>query len=268
MENTALHWDSAISYTTKDEIRVRGYNLVSLMGEYSFPETLHLLITGEFPSKKVGKLLEALMVASIDHGPATPSVLTARTAASGGASVKNATAAGFMALDRSHGAAVEGCMSFLMKVCEKIEGAGTDDEKKEIIKAFLAEERAAGRKIVPGFGHRQHPHDPRKDKLFAMAEDAGVKGRYVAAAELVSAVLSERSGKELPINIDGAMAAILCELNYPLELGNVPFLISRLCSLFVHSYEEIKTMPRMRRIDPCDIGYNGVADRDIPENRE
>lgn len=263
MENTAPHWDSAISYTTKDDIRVRGYSLVELMGEYSFPETLHLLITGELPSEKVGKLIEALMVASIDHGPATPSVLTARTAASGGASVKNATAAGFMALDRSHGAAVEGCMAYLRTICDKVETAG-DDEKKEIIRNYLAEERAAGRKIVPGFGHRQHAHDPRKDKLFAMAEDAGVKGKYIAAAELVSEVLSERSGKELPINIDGAMAAILCELNYPPDLGNVPFLIARLCSLFVHSAEEINTMPRMRRIDPCDVGYNGVPDRDVP----
>jgi citrate synthase len=62
------------------------------------------------------------------------------------------------------------------------------------------------------------------------------------------------------------MAAILCELDYPTELGNAPFLISRMTSLLVHAYEEIKNMPRMRRIDPVDFGYSGVADRSLPKN--
>ena len=261
---SANHWDSKISYTTGDQIRLRGYDLIEMMGRIPFAHVVHLLITGELPTPKVGKLIDALMVASIDHGPGSPSALATRTAASGGANVKNAATAGFLTLDRFHGAAVESCMLVLHKVVEQTQEASSEDEKYQIVKAFLAKEKKAGRKI-PGFGHRQHSHDPRVDKLFSLAFDAEVEGEFISAAQNISKALSEKAEKELPINIDGAMAAILCELEYPTGLGNAPFLISRLTSLLVHAYEEIETMPRMRRIDPVDFGYTGVPDRDLPE---
>lgn len=259
------HWDSEISYTTEDQIRLRGYDLVEMMGTIPFSHVVHLLMTGDLPSEKVGRVIDALMVASIDHGPGTPSVLATRTAASGGADVKNAAMAGFLSLDKFHGAAVENCMKILKTVVAQVQTApdGAKDESATV-KDLVKKEKEAGRK-VPGFGHRQHPHDPRVDKLFSLAMEAGVEGKYIAAAREISLALSEIAGKELPINIDGAVAAILCELDYPVELGNAPFLISRLSSLLAHAYEEITTMPRMWRIDPVNFGYSGVADRDLPD---
>lgn len=261
----AKHWDTEISYTTEDQIRVRGYDLVEMMGSVPFSHVVHLLFTGELPTLKVGKVVDALMVASIDHGPGSPSALATRTGASGGASMKNAAVAGFLTLDRFHGAAVEDCMKVLKKVLELTRAASDgEDEKFAIVKDFLKYEKGAGRKI-PGFGHRQHPHDPRVDKLFALTMDAGVSGLYLSIAKDISRALSESAGKELPINVDGAVAAILCELDYPTELGNAPFLIARLSGLLIHAFEEIETMPRMRRIDPIDFGYTGVADRELPD---
>ncbi|QRN82076.1 citryl-CoA lyase [Chloroflexota bacterium] len=262
---TIKHWDTEISYTTEDQIRVRGYDLVEMMGTVPFSHVVHLLFTGELPSPKVGRVVDALMVASIDHGPGSPSALATRTAASGGACMKNAAVAGFLTLDKSHGAAVEDCMKVLIKVLELTEEtSGGEEEKAAIVVDFLQSEKEAGRKI-PGFGHRQHHHDPRVDKLFALTMDAGVNGQYLAIAQAISKALSERAGKELPINVDGAVAAILCELGYPVGLGNAPFLIARLSSLLIHAYEEIESMPRMRRIDPVDFGYVGVADRELPK---
>ena len=261
---TAEHWDSEISYTTEDQIRVRGYDLVEMMSTIPFSHAVHLLFTGELPTPKVGKLVDALMVASIDHGPGTPSALATRTAASGGANVKNAATAGFLTLDNSHGAAVENCMKVLQTVLVQTKAVSDEGERLANVKDFIRTEKEAGRKI-PGFGHRQHPHDPRADKLFTLAVDAGVGGGYIAVAQLISKVLSEKAGKELPINVDGAVAAILCELDYPTELGNAPFLIARLTSLLANAYEEITTMPRMRRINPVNFGYTGVPDRDLPK---
>lgn len=264
MANTK-HWDTEISYTTADEIRVRGYDLVEMMGTVPFSNVVHLMLTGELPSPKVGKVIDALMVASIDHGPGSPSALATRTAASGGASMKNAATAGFLTLDKSHGAAVEDCMVVLKQVLQRTQAVSGDEAAKmAVIQEFIASEKEAGRKI-PGFGHRQHLHDPRVDKLFALTMDAGVKGQYLAVAQDISKALSEKAGKELPINVDGAVAAILCELDYPTALGNAPFLIARLTSLLVHAHEEITKMPRMRRIDPVDFGYTGVADRELPK---
>ena len=258
------HWQTEISYTTEDEIRVRGYSLVELMGLMPFASVVHLMITGELPSPQIAKLIDALMVASIDHGAGTPSVLATRTAASGGASVKNAATAGFLAMDISHGAAVESCMTVLEQVVKLAEVAITTSDKEEVISEFISLEKEAGRKIIPGFGHRQHSHDPRVDKLFRMAFEAGLAGKFINAAGMISKVLSDKAGKELPINIDGAMAAILSELNYPLGLGNALFLIARLTSLLVHAHEEINKMPRMRRIDPVDFSYSGIEARELP----
>lgn len=265
---SANHWETAISYTTKDEIRIRGYSLVDLMGEVPFSSVVHLLITGELPNPAIAKLIDALMVASIDHGPGTPSVLATRTAASGGASIKNAATAGFLTMDTSHGAAVEASMASLFRAEKVLEPNLSEHEKETAIEKFLDEERSAGRKIVPGFGHRQHSRDPRVDKLFSMAEDAQVNGSYILTARLISKVLTEKAGKSLPINIDGAMAAILCEIGYPQGLGNALFLIARLTSLLVHAHEEVTTMPRMRKIDPIDFGYSGIDDRELPKGDE
>lgn len=259
-----MHWQTEISYTTENEIRVRGYDLVEMMGAVPFASAVHLMITGELPSPQVAKLIDALMVASIDHGAGTPSVLATRTAASGGASVKNAATAGFLTMDTSHGAAVESCMVVLEQVVKLTDDVSGESDKEKVTIEFLNREKEAGRKIIPGFGHRQHHHDPRVDKLFQMALEAGLQGKYITTARIISKVLSDRAGKELPINIDGAMAAILSELTYPLGLGNAPFLIARLTSLLVHAHEEVTKMPRMRRIDPVDFSYCGVEARELP----
>lgn len=261
---TTFHWNTEISYTTEDEIRIRGYSLPEMMGKVPFASAVHLMIVGELPSKQVAKLIDALMVAAIDHGAGTPSVLAARTAASGGASVKDAATAGFLSLDKSHGAAVESSMDAISVIKSVISPFICSDEKRSELKKYLQSERAAGRKIIPGFGHRQHSRDPRVKILFDYAAEASLADGFIDTATLISDVLTEIVGKQIPINIDGAMAAILLELHYPKDLGNALFLISRLTSLLVHAHEEVSTMPRMRRIDPVNIGFSGTPDRELP----
>ena len=76
-------WVTHLSYTTEDGIQIRGYDLIDLIGVLSFPAVLYLLFIGEVPKPEVVKLIDAIMVACIDHGPGAPSTLAARTAASG-----------------------------------------------------------------------------------------------------------------------------------------------------------------------------------------
>jgi len=202
------------------------------------------------------------MVASVDHGAGTPSVLAARTAASGGACLKNSATAGLLALDKYHGAAVEDCMGVLEKVVEKSRSAASPCTLDEAAEYVINEIRGNGER-VSGFGHRQHTHDPRVDRLFELTLEAGVEGIYIQASKAITQALKKIIGKDLPINIDGAVATILCELHYPKGLGNAPFLIARFTGILAHSYEEIEKMPRMRRIDPIDHGYCGPALRKL-----
>ncbi len=111
-----LHWETKLSATSENGIRIRGYDLVQLIGTVPFPSVLYLLFTGELPAPNVAKLIDAIMVASIDHGAGAPSALAARTAASGGASLGSAAAAGLLTLGKYHGAAVQDAMEAIQKV--------------------------------------------------------------------------------------------------------------------------------------------------------
>ena len=65
------------------------------------------------------------------------------------------------------------------------------------------------------------------------------------------------SGKELPINVDGAIAAVLVDMQIPSGMANAFFIIARVPGLVAHVMEE-KTRERpMRRIHPTDHAYDG-----------
>lgn len=255
-----LHWETKLSYTTENGIQIRGYDLVSLIGTLPFPSVLYLLYTGELPSPSATKLLDALMVASIDHGPGAPSALAARTAASGGASLGAAAAAGLLTMGKYHGAVVQDALAAMQQV---IELSKVDGDLNRAADAVVADWRKSGRRL-PGFGHRQHKHqDPRVERLFALAREANVRGDYLQAARAIETALKKKTGKDLPINIDGAMAAILGEINFPPTLANALFMVARLTGVLAHVNEELTRMPPMRRIDPVDHSYSGPTNREL-----
>ena len=70
-------------------------------------------------------------------------------------------------------------------------------------------------------------------------------------------------GRQLPINVDGAIAALLCELGIPPEMGNAFFIIARLPGLVAHIHEEKTRMRPMRKIHPQDFEYDGPEERDF-----
>ncbi len=256
-------WASNLSYTSEDGIFIRGYDLNQLIGVVPFPSVLYLLFTGDLPTPKVAKLIDALMVATIDHGPGAPSALAARTAASGGAPLGAAAAAGLLTLNKYHGAAVEDSMQAIQHVYELAEGKR--DRMDEAADQAVADWRKAGRRIA-GFGHRQHKKlDPRMETLFRLAGEAEVPGLHIEAAQSIARAFKRITGKDLPINIDGATAAILCEIGFPQSLSNALFMVARITGILAHANEEITRMPPMRRIDPVNHSYDGPALRKLSE---
>jgi citrate synthase len=239
---------------------VRGYPIDRLMGRISFGQAVYLLLKGELPSPKVGRLIEAILVSSIDHGPTPPSVLAARTVASTGAELNAAVAAGVLAISRYHGGAIEEGMRQLTLIVNLSNEQGITLE--EATREVLQELKSAGKR-VSGFGHRLHTQDPRTTKLFKLAEELGLAGRYIQTARLVEKVLAEMIGRQLPINVDGAIAALLCELGIPPEMGNAFFIIARLPGLVAHIHEEKTRMRPMRKIHPQDFEYDGPEERDF-----
>jgi citrate synthase len=255
-----LHWKTAITSVEPNKIRLRGYPIDELMGKISFSQAIYLVLQGELPSPEVGKLLDAIFVSSVDHGAGPCSVLTARTVASTGAELHAAIAAGVLAISRLHGGAIEEGMNLFQAVAKRA------DEKKiaedESAREVLAEMKVRGER-ASGYGHRVHAQDPRTTKLFALAEELNLAGRHVRISRLIETILKESLGKALPVNVDGAIAALLCDLGIPAEIGNAFFIISRVPGLVAHIHEEKTRMRPMRKIHPSDFEYDGPAGREL-----
>ncbi len=93
-------------------------------------------------------------------------------------------------------------------------------------------------------------------------QELKLAGKHVHIARTLEAVLARTTGKPLPINVDGAIAAVLCDLGFPPELGNAFFIIARVPGLVAHVHEEKTRMKPMRKIHPEDFEYDGPADRE------
>src|SRR5437899_4246494 len=112
-------WNTAVTRIEPNRVAVRGYDIAELMGRVSFGTAIHLILTGELPKPAVARLMEAILVSSIDHGTTTPSTLAARTVASTGASLSASVAAGIMSINRHHGGAIEDCARQLKKIADR-----------------------------------------------------------------------------------------------------------------------------------------------------
>jgi citrate synthase len=229
-----------------------------LMGRISFSQAIYLAIIGKLPTPEVGRVLDAIFVASIDHGATPPSALAARTAASTGAPFNAAVAAGLLSINRHHGGAVEDSMRMISMGISiaASENLSADDAVDRLVAGYRAE-----KKRLPGFGHRIHTDDPRTQRLLEIAVENGVAGEAVAMVQAIAASMG-RTGRALPVNVDGAMAAVLLDLGIPPELGNPFFMMARVPGLVAHVYEEATRERPMRRIHPSDHEYDGPLAED------
>lgn len=249
-------WKTGISRVEPNRILIRGYDMNELMGRLSFGEAVYLLWVGELPAPPLGRLMNAILISSMDHGATPPSVLAARTVASCGAPLGSAIAAGILALSKYHGAAIEDCRQMLDRVVERLDG---DPSLEAACDAELDDLAARGER-APGLGHRLHTRDPRVEHLFELCAKCSTPGRHIAALRGLHAALARR-GKALPINVDGAIAACLAEIGFPVGLSNALFILARAAGIAVQAHEEQVRERPMRPIDPGAFEYDGVGER-------
>src|SRR5438477_448179 len=256
-------WNTAVTRIEPNRVAVRGYDIANLMGRASFGAAVHLILTGELPTPPVARLMDAILVASIDHGATPPSALAARTAASTGASLSASVAAGIMSINRHHGGAIEDCARQLKAIADRAtkESISIDEAATRTLAAM----RETGERMS-GFGHRVHTKDPRTSRLLELAREAGIDGVHMKAARAVEKSFADAK-KALPINVDGAIGAILADLGMNPAAFNGIFMIARTPGLVAHVIEEQSREKPMRRIDPVNHGYDGPAPRSLTTNR-
>lgn len=249
-------WRTALVKSDATGLWIRGHDIASLMRGATFTDTIFLLHRGRRPSDAERALLDAILVASADHGSGAPSCATARLAASGNReSLSAAVAAGILAIGDVHGGAGAECMELIAEMLAlcTAEGITVDDAAARIVDAA----RAQGRR-VPGLGHRVHTTDPRVEVLFTMAADSGVAGSGIACMRALEAQVRARV-KPLPMNIDGALAAVLFDLGFPPSAGKLLFIVGRVAGLTAEVAEEHAREKPMRIRIP--VQYDGEPPR-------
>jgi len=233
-DELATWWSTAIVDILPGVIRYRGYPVEELIGRVGFVDMIALLVLGDLPDAPRRRLLEAALVASVDHGPQAPSIASARMAATTGVGLQGAVANGVNVLGDVHGGAGQQAMELYLDI-----DAGTP----------VAEALAKVGPFVPGFGHRFHPVDPRVAPLLAMVEEAAaaghIDGRFVAIGRAVEDALA-RPHRRIPMNIDGVTAVVFCELGVPPPLGRGLFILSRAVGILAHAWEETQAHTRLK----------------------
>jgi citrate synthase len=252
-------WRTRISEVRPNEVRIRGYNLMELIGSRSFGDVTYLLLSGDLPSGNEGRMLEALLVSCCEHSLMAPSVDAARFVASAGVPLQASVAAGMIGLGDVHGGAVEEGADMLLEA----EATGHDPAKAA--RTVAARHREEGRR-VPGYGHVVHDPDPRGRRLFDVARDLGFFGRYCELALAFEDAMREVFGRDLRMNIDGAMAALLLELGLDPGLGKALYVIGRAPGLVAHVFEEQTRERPYRDIGWRNIAYAGPSDRPLPDS--
>ena len=71
-----------------------------------------------------------------------------------------------------------------------------------------------------------------------LASEKGVEGKYIKALRAVEAALPEALGRSLPINVNGAIPAVMLDVGFPLAALKGISLLARTASLIAHLNEE------------------------------
>jgi len=228
---------TAIATSDAESITIRGHDLCSeLIGKIDFTDYFWLLTLGEKPTELQRDVTNACLVAIAEHG-LVPSVQAARmTLAAGPDAWQGAMSAGLLGMGSVVAGSSEQAGRYIVEVLEASRQPGADLDKAA--KASLEDLKSRKQK-VPGLGHPQHSSgDPRANVLLEFADKRGVSGDHIASLRTIARHAPEIMNRPLPINVSGAIPALMLDAGWPMEaMKGVP-LLARTAGLVAHLFEE------------------------------
>jgi citrate synthase len=214
-----------IAKASADRVDVRGRDLVGdVMGRLTFTEYFHVLLTGDEPTEQQRFFLDLVLIAIAEHGLMPSNVAARMTFAADPAALQGAVAAGLLGA----GPVILGTSGECARLLE------SDEDPLGLARGI----HEAGGK-VPGFGHPVHrPVDPRAERILALADERGVSGRNVARARALRDAVAKLWDKPLPMNVAMAIAAVLLDLGYTVDVVRAVPILARTAGLLAHLAEE------------------------------
>ena len=228
---------TAIATSDAESITVRGKDLCSeLIGKVGFTDYFYFLVTGAMPTENQRFFTDAVLVALAEHG-LVPNVQAARmTLAAAPEAWQGAVAAGLLGM----GSVIAGSSEVAGRLLIELVGEARTGSFEEAAIAGLKRLVAAKQK-VPGLGHPQHSAgDPRANVLLKFADERGVSGDHVRMLRLLGKHAEAITGRKLPINVTGAIPAVMLDVGYPPEALKGLALLARTAGLVAHLYEELQ----------------------------
>lgn len=232
--------DNAVtSICTSDatSITVRGLDLCDeVIGKVDFTSYFWLLVTGTMPEARQKVLADAVLCAIAEHGLVPSVVATRMTYAAAPEAFHGAVAAGLLGCGSVVLGSAEVAGRFYAGIVARAASEGIDpaEAAKAAVRALRAEKKA-----IPGFGHPQHSGgDPRAHRLLAIAREQGLEGAHIAMLHTIGEVLPDTIGRSLPINVNGAIPAVMLDAGFPLAALKGISLLARTASLIAHLQEE------------------------------
>jgi citrate synthase len=261
-------WRTSLTHIEPNRILIRGYALDETMGRVCFGDAIHLLLTGDLPTPSISRLIDAMLVSFIDHGTTPPSTLAARNAATTGASLRASVAAGILGFGRHHGGDILACRQWMEDGLALLRSGESMPAVVQVLAGRFAE---SSDPFPPGFGHRYHTRDPRAARLLQMALELDLDGAHTRLLRAVAHGLQTHvafSERVLPVNVDGAIAAVSADAGLSPEVADALLMISRVPGLAAHAMEEQQREAPMRVIDPTSHEYDGPQERRVPISRK
>lgn len=261
----ANHWQTKISRVLPGKVIIHGYDHKHLIGGPSYAAGVFLTFRGDLPTPKEERMMDAMLASLYDHGFVAASVLAARYCASGNPQLIPATAAGLLTAGSNTINPQHGC-DFILEAWALMKREGISME--ETARRVVGERRAAKQRI-PGFGHPTHKsEDFRATKLWEIAEECGFVGERTRLYQAINAEFRRATGREICINVDGALACIGMEMSFkPIHIAAIAAL-AVLPGIMAHVIEEIEEGVPLRVIRDEDMDYLGAAERPMPADAE
>jgi citrate synthase len=261
------YWKTAVSETYEGVLRFRGYPIGEIVEQLSYVDLLWLALKSELPTKAQSRTFGAVLTSLPDHQFISSHAPAARFVASAHSeSPIPGIAAGLLCVGM-HTISPQEAADEIADAWDMMQTEGLT--VKETAKRVV-DRHVENKTYIPGFGHPTHKQfDPRGVALEKIARETGVWGEKAGLYEAIHEEFVRRTGRNLPINIDGIIACVLTELDFdPIEMAGIA-LTAILPGVIAHVIEEIKDGVPLRII-PDELGsrYIGHPERHIPENRE
>lgn len=255
-----FRWASEVAYKNVHRIVSRGYDTTELMeAGYGVVDVLFVDFQSRIPTIEENKMLNYIMILSLDDGLSQPAMMT-RIVASTKTILTQAAGASVLAFGHAYGAySAFGNMleTYLLRVDR--EGMSLADAAELLVKENLNNEALGVSSLML--------KDPAAKRMFARAEKLGVAGRYIRFMNEVVKAAQKASKEPVDLDLLGATGAAMMDLGFSPEAAWAIIAVTRALGVGAHYIEEVETTQSCVRLGqaltPKEF-YEGPPDRPVP----